>query len=223
MNNNKVKIVKTNRRTLALHISNTGELIVRAPLHCPNDLILNFIEEKKNWIKKKQDLVTQRLKTLSNNVLLPGNRIPFLGDFYKISINKDIKESVIFDNEFIFKSKSIIQSSMLDWYKREAKNIIPGITECKAFKFNLGFSKIKINSAKKRWGSCTSRKNINFSWRLVLLPEEIIHYIVIHELAHLKILNHSKKYWQLVEKLLPNYKVYEEWIKKNSYKYFVNL
>ena len=218
-----LKIIKSKRKTLALHISSTGELIIRAPLHYSNDLILNFVEEKKDWIRKKQEQVVQGLKSISENSLKPGSKIPFLGDFYKISINNDMKESVIFDNGFYFKSEEIIHYSMVKWYKKEAQNIIPGIAECEGRKFNLEIAKVKINSAKRRWGSCTSKKNINFSWRLVLLPEEVIHYVVIHELAHLIELNHSKKFWEVVGRLLPNYKLYENWLKKNSHRYYVNL
>ena len=220
---NELKIIKTNRKSIALHISSSGELIIRAPNAYPNNLIIDFVNSKRSWINKKQELVKKRLETVSKNELTPGSLIPFLGDFYKIELDNSLREPIIFDNLFYFKSKEIIKYALLKWYKQEAQNIIPGIAECEAMKFGLNITQIKINSAKKRWGSCTSKKNINFSWRLILLPEEVIHYVVTHELAHLIELNHSRKFWLTVEKLMPDYKLYEKWIKKNSFKYSVNI
>jgi predicted metal-dependent hydrolase len=217
------KIVKSDRKSIALHISSNGELVVRAPNSYPNNLIMDFVNSKRNWIKQKQEQVSERLEITAKNDLKHGGEIPFLGDFYKINVDSSIRQTVIFDNAFFFKSHEIIKYVLLKWYKREAQNIIPGIAECEARKFGFDIAEIKINSARKRWGSCTSRKNINFSWRLVLLPEEVIHYVVIHELAHLVELNHSKKFWATVEKLLPNYKLYEKWMKKNSFKYSIDL
>ena len=70
----------------------------------------------------------------------------------------------------------------------------------------LSPNKISISSAKKRFGSCSSQGNINFSFRLALYPQEATEYVIVHELAHLKEMNHSKKFWQIVEKYMPDYK-----------------
>ena len=223
METTKFKLIKSNRRTLALHISNTGELIIKAPKHLPRRFILNFIDEKKSWIHKKQLIVKEKQEYLKKNKIKPGNKAPFLGEFYEIMLNDKQKLSVIFDNKFILNSDEKIMMSLVKWYKIEAANIIPGIVECEAMKYNFKFSNIKITSAKKRWGSCTSKGNLNFSWRLITLPEDVVKYVVMHELAHLKALNHSKNFWAIVEKLLPNYRFYERWLKKNSYKFSLNF
>lgn len=68
------------------------------------------------------------------------------------------------------------------------------------------YEKVKVNSAKTRWGSCNSRENINFTYRLIFAPEDVIDYVVVHELAHLKEMNHSHRFWSAVEEIMPDYR-----------------
>ncbi|WP_187648529.1 M48 metallopeptidase family protein [Nitrosophilus labii] len=70
----------------------------------------------------------------------------------------------------------------------------------------------------RRWGSCSSKKNLNFSYRLIMAPKDVIDYVIIHELSHLTYMNHSKYFWTLVSKRCPNYIEYEKWLKDNSFK-----
>lgn len=107
----------------------------------------------------------------------------------------------------------------LEEYKKEARKYIPDRVKLLALKFSKNYNTIKITSAKTRWWSCTSRKNLNFSYRLILLPKETIDYVIIHELAHLKYMNHSKSFWQEVEKMMPEYRIHDNYLREFSYKY----
>jgi predicted metal-dependent hydrolase len=99
------------------------------------------------------------------------------------------------------KHKNIVKEKLIIFYKLEAKKHI----EKRAIEIaqinNLKFNTLKITSAKTRWGSCTSKQNVNFSYRLILAPMKTIDYVIIHELAHLKEMNHSKKFWLLVDNM----------------------
>ncbi len=79
--------------------------------------------------------------------------------------------------------------------------------------------RIIVREQKTRWGSCSSKHNINLNWKLIMMPEEILNYVVVHELAHLKQMNHSKAFWEEVEKVLPDYKKQKEWLKQNGRNY----
>ena len=90
---------------------------------------------------------------------------------------------------------------------------------------DLEYKNIKITSAKTRWGSCSSKKTLNFTFRLIMAPTETIDYVIIHELAHLKEMNHSKKFRNLVEKFaekieLKNYRIHRKWLKENGNKLY---
>ena len=80
------------------------------------------------------------------------------------------------------------------------------------------YGRISIREQKTRWGSCSSKGNLNFNWRLIFAPEEVVDYIVVHELAHRKEMNHSRAFYNVVASVLPDYKVQEKWLKENGEK-----
>lgn len=83
----------------------------------------------------------------------------------------------------------------------------------------LSANHITIKNQKTRWGSCSSKKNLNFNYRLAYMPQEILDYVVIHELAHLRHMNHSKQFWALVEQYLPDYRERRRWLKEYGQNY----
>ena len=114
-----------------------------------------------------------------------------------------------------FKSKAA--DSFATFYKKEARKYIEKRIKFIAEQNNLEFNDLKITSAKTRWGSCTSAKNINFSYRLIMAPIKTVDYVIVHELAHLVEMNHSKKFWDLVEKMMKwlypwDYKIHKKWL-----------
>lgn len=129
-------------------------------------------------------------------------------------------------SDFIEKHKSRIEKRIkreeqynlsdeqIVFLKKEAKKYIPKRVYLLADKFWFEFNKIRITSAKTRWGSCSSKKNLNFSFRLMKYSKEAIDYVIIHELAHLKHMNHSKKFWKEVEIMMPEYKKHEKILKE---------
>ena len=83
-------------------------------------------------------------------------------------------------------------------------------------KHDLSFSKIRIMNNKNKWGSCSSKGVLSFNWRLIFAPKEILEYLVVHEMCHIIEMNHSVRFWNLVETLYPNYKLAKLWLKGNG-------
>ena len=83
----------------------------------------------------------------------------------------------------------------------------------------VSYGSITVREQKTRWGSCSAKGNLNFNWKLVLMPEEILEYVVVHELAHRLQMNHSTEFWDEVEKILPDYRKRRQWLKENGQKY----
>ncbi|MCK5429111.1 MAG: M48 family metallopeptidase, partial [Anaerolineales bacterium] len=98
------------------------------------------------------------------------------------------------------------------WYKNQARRVITQRVEKFAKENGFVYKRIRITSAKTRWGSCSSKDSLNFTWRLVMAPIYAIDYVVIHELVHLEEKNHSKAYWYKVKKLMPDYKYRRSWL-----------
>ena len=103
-----------------------------------------------------------------------------------------------------------------EWYRRAAGLRIPERTAYYARIMKETYNGIRIKDTKTRWGSCSGRRNLNFSFRLILAPEAVMDYVIVHELSHLKFMNHSKDFWNRVEEFCPDYRTQEAWLKENG-------
>ena len=123
---------------------------------------------------------------------------------------------------FFFRPKRITDNS---WkiYKTKAHARVQEIIHNLSNKHTFEYNRITIRNQKTRWGSCSSKKNLNFNYKILFLPHELAEYLVVHELCHLKELNHSRKYWQLVEEILPKHKLLRKRLKNIDLKKFGKL
>ena len=103
-------------------------------------------------------------------------------------------------------------------YRQAAKEYIPKRVAYYAQLLDVTYATISIRDQKTRWGSCSSKGNLSFSWRLILAPPKVLDYVVVHELCHRKEMNHSPHFWALVESLVPDYKIHRQWLKENGEK-----
>jgi predicted metal-dependent hydrolase len=103
------------------------------------------------------------------------------------------------------------------WYKARALEFISERAALHAARFGLVHQGIRITSARTRWGSCSPEGRLNFTWRLILAPPEVVDYVVLHELAHLKVKNHSKRFWNKLQSMMPDYKSHVAWLRQNGH------
>ena len=156
--------------------------------------------------------------SLQNN-----SRIYLLGNSYliKYSEKKFIKEKVVFDestiNVYQSEENNLKHNKILFIYlKKYAKKEISKRVVFLSKKYNFTINRIAVRDQSSRWGSCSSKKNINMNWRLIFAPIETLDYVIIHELCHTKEMNHSKNFWNLVESISPNWKENRDWLTQNS-------
>ncbi len=102
--------------------------------------------------------------------------------------------------------KTVITEEMRKEGIQKAREIFPERVEYYAKKMGISYGRITIREQKTRWGSCSSKGNLNFNWKLTLMPPDILDYVVVHELAHRREMNHSRAFWKIVEQMLPDYK-----------------
>ena len=204
----KYDLIRSRRKTAALHIKN-GILEVRAPLKMPKSEIDKFIANNQDWILTRLNQSKAQQATRDNFALDYGSYVRCRGNNCVITARNGSQlgyEPGIFYMPPNLNSYQIKEAS-IQIYRLLAKHHIPKRTAIIADAMKLSPSAVKINGAQKRWGSCSSKKSLNFSWRLMMADDDAIDYVIIHELAHLIELNHSQRFWAIVEKFLPDYKI----------------
>jgi len=219
MLSNEYKIILSKRRSISLEVKDSGEVVVRAPLMTPQHKIKEMLEKHQNWITKVQTKV--KLTQIKKHKFLDGELFYFLGEKYSLKIVKSIENTrkpLVLNNEFLLREnrQQDAKEIFTKWYRNEARTYVEDRANQYAQEFGFRYKNIKIKDTKTRWGSCSRLQNLNFSWRLVMSPPEIIDYVIVHELCHLKQMNHSKKFWREVETIIPNYKTRRKWLKANK-------
>ena len=212
-------IIRSQRRSLGLKINSAGDLIIHAPKNMSMQVIESFITQKKEWILKKQKLFQDQYKEKLENKKINAGKILYLGNHYAIDYVENAVVAITFAKKFFIvkKQHNIFQHKLIIWYKNQAQQIINNILYAYKIKYDLNFNQVIIGSARWILGSCSSKGNLRFSWRLVLLPINIIEYICVHEVAHIKHNNHSAKFWQEVAYMMPDYLKHKTWLKENYF------
>lgn len=210
------KIIKSKRKTLAIEINSYGNVIVRAPLRIDKKTVFKILEQKSSWIEKSKKKILQN--QIPEKKFENGECFLFLGKSIELRL-KQQKENLIFDNKnFILSEnkKSSVKQILSSWYKEKAQEIFKQKIEKFSYQYNFKYAKIKLSSANRQWGSCNAKNNISLTWRLIMAPDEIIDYVIVHELVHTKIKNHSKTFWTNLGNIIPDYKIRRKWLKTNG-------
>ena len=163
----------------------------------------------------------EKLKTIKQPPIrqyVDGEKFLYLGSFFDLKLVQSQQPSLQFGSGFTL-SQGMQEKGELyftKWYKERAYEIIAMRVKEYAQKYHFIPRQVKINSARTRWGSCSSKGTLNFTWRLVMAPLEVIDYVVIHELSHLRVRDHSRKFWNVVEAIDPEYKKKRKWLRENG-------
>ena len=213
------ELIRSHRRTIGLQITKDARLIVRAPYLATEGYIQKLIQQKASWITSKQDFFKQRQGKVLVRTFSPGEEFLFLGQKYPLVVAQDLPKAVVLDDSL--RVSQVVLANARDhienWYKTQALEHITQRVNHYIQLTGLKYSSIRVNNATTRWGSCGYKDTLNFTWRLVMAPERVVDYVVIHELMHLKQKNHSRKFWAEVRNMIPGYKEDERWLKQNSH------
>lgn len=211
------QIVHSKRKTLALIVRTDGSLVVRAPLRTSEQAIREFAEKHAAWVRKKQAEVLAVVPPAPRRYL-PGELFMYLGKAYPLEIVKDQKRPLLLDGSFKLAEAAQENAAILfeRWYRTQARQVLNERVAFYAWQYDFHYSKIGITSARTRWGSCSAAGSLNFSWRLITAPMEAVEYVAVHELVHTVFHNHGKRFWNRVEKIMPDYKERKKLLRNNG-------
>ncbi len=213
------KIIRSKRKMLALEVTDDARLIVRAPNKTSLYYIESIVFKKRLWIQKKQHIACDKCRKATSREFVNGESFFYLGNTYRLFIVDDKDVPLLFDQGFRLSINHLpnARQIFIDWYKKEGYNAIKKRLDWYSALYKIKYKVFNITNAFKRWGSCSAKGGLHFSWRLIMAPLNVIDYVVVHELAHIEEQNHSKRFWDKVKIMFPNYHESRQWLRNNGY------
>jgi predicted metal-dependent hydrolase len=212
-------IIRSRRKTIAVEITKEGGVLVRAPLKLARREVLAFVHQSSGWIARKlaQARVLQEERTARR--FQEGEPFSFLGEQHCLRYVAGGEYLRKESGEFLLGADLSARAGDLfrTWYRARAREILEDRVAQFAMRMGLTCRSVRITDAKERWGSCNAAGSLNFAWRLVMAPPPVIDYVIVHELAHLVEMNHSRRFWGRVGRILPDYAQRRKWLRDNEH------
>lgn len=211
------QLERRQRRTVGLKITAEG-LVVHAPKRLAQSLLESLIAQKADWILKK--LSARNENKIPALQWQDGERLLLLGNTVTLSVRHDVRSRAVSHQPGLLElampnhdEAPAVARKVLQWYKKQAMTDFARRLEIFSAKLGVALPKLLLSSARTRWGSCNTKKEIRLNWRLLQAPPHLINYVICHELAHLKEMNHSARFWAVVASIYPDYKTAEKELK----------
>jgi len=214
-----LKRSRKRKKTISLQIGDHSDITVYAPYFTPVAEINRFVEEKRSWIDRTRHRQVRLLTQHQEKAYATGENFYYLGTAYPLETCFEPLENagVIFWRGRFFLNcpahRDMKKYYFVSWYKKKAKEHIPLRVEHFSWELDLQPGSIRITSARSRWGSCSEDNSLAFSFRLIMAPPEVIDYVVVHELMHMRQKNHSSKFWRLMIEAMPDFQIHRRWLR----------
>lgn len=213
------------RRTVELSVPSASAVRVVAPRFVPLETIERFIHSRSDWIIKRIHEKRTEEERIGRKKYDTGHDFLFLGQAYPLVIEKKdyLVTKLIFSGDqwqvraTDATTEKIIKGKLVAWYRQQAGEVFGSRVFHHSRIMGLAPAKITVKTQKRLWGSCNHQgKSINLNWTLIMAPLAVIDYVIVHELCHLEVPNHSQRFWRKVAKFMPDYKESEDWLKRNA-------
>ena len=211
------EIIKSKRKTISLSIEKNGAIIVRAPSRMSDEQIKKFVFARQNWLISKLSEIKDNKNKYADIIQQKGYLL--YGKRYNACV-ADVKRVETNENVILIPTKidpTKRYDEIIKYFKRQAKTTLTNRLNYIKSIMKIEPKKVKLTNSKGKWGSCNSHQTIALNWRIIMLPPRCIDYIIIHELCHIIEMNHSSRFWNLVNTFLPRYNEYREELKEYSF------
>jgi predicted metal-dependent hydrolase len=207
-------------RRLRIVVAPTGVEVV-LPRRMSLRVAQAFVAEKRPWIERTLQQYEQAQAALPPARLEDGGEVPYLGTRFALRVNVEpwrtragvSRRGNTLHIGVIEPGEDAVRDVLVRWYRRRARIEVAERLDSATLRAGSSYSKLQIRDPGSRWASCSSTGAMSFSWRLLLAPEPVLSYVVEHEVAHLDVLDHSKRFWRLVESRCPDYREHERWLR----------
>lgn len=214
------RLIRSNRKTVSLIINREGELVVRAPKNIAKRQIDLLVGQKQDWIVLAKQKAEQN-KARKSEFFVSDGILALFGEEKRVIF--DAQEQPFYSQtdscfHLVPAQEEQLRRQAETVYRRLARVCIEQKVRDYAQMLQVTPTAVRINGAKTRWGSCSGKNSLNFSWRLMLAPEPCVDYVVVHELCHILHHDHSPAFWQEVERVVPDRKLRQQQLKETALK-----
>lgn len=221
------EVIRTTRRKTATVKVDDGVVSVVVPEQLPEVRIEQLLKDKNRWIKDK--ISTQRkIQPQSPKEFVSGEAFSYLGRNYRLKVVRGpfkpvklLQGRLVATLPFGPDKPHMVRNALVRWYRAQAAPKLIEKTARYAEIIGVEPTGVSIKTFKARWGSCNDKGRIDYNWKIIMAPHQIVDYVVMHELCHLKHYNHSKDYWKQVEVFCPDFREKREWLRENSKRFAV--
>lgn len=207
-------------RNVRLEIRSASGLTVVIPKRYDIGELPALLRKKSRWILRKLAEQNKVPPPVEKKKLVSGDVIPYLGRHLTVVLQDGSGEPPKLDGNRLLLNLSSgnghLTLAVESWYLQQARNFIRKRTDELCPLLGVSYGRLNVRKARTRWGSCSYKGNLNFNWKLIMAPESIVDYVIIHELTHLKEMNHSKKFWNLVASHCPEWRDCRRWLKQHE-------
>ncbi|TDL66178.1 M48 family peptidase [Rhodococcus qingshengii] len=219
--------VKYKKRTsMSIHIDSNGYVEVHVPKGISDERVILALEEKWDWIQLKLKEMKARSLGPTAKAYEHGESFLYLGNEYPIQITQDTEiqqDFAVFEEEklHIFVKQledEKVKQALKRFYYQQCKMLVEKSIRSFQSNFKVKPRSIRITYNKTNWGTCDSKLQLTFNWKLAMAPQKVIDYVVVHEMCHMVHLNHDRSFWRLVGKIIPDYEEQENWLALSSWK-----
>ncbi|QNU67835.1 M48 family metallopeptidase [Ruminiclostridium herbifermentans] len=219
-------VTRSNRKTIGITIDKNGLVKVTSPYRVSESYINELMYKKSSWIQKKLlELKSRAEKAKSPKMFYNGESFLYLGNEFELKICRDSSckkatvkiegKNIVIDLPINFNTDNI-KKILRQWYIEQFKHIAAERINHYSAQIGVFPKKVTIREQKTRWGSCSSKGNINLNWKLIMASLEVLDYVIVHELCHMIAMNHSEEFWKIVGTFSPQYKNYRDWLRHNG-------
>ncbi|TRM11772.1 M48 family metallopeptidase [Lentibacillus cibarius] len=218
------------RADLKISVTLVGGVEVYAPESLNESAINRHLQKKASWILHKIHSLRQVETKITPYELISGEKLPYLGRYYRLKVHRDHMHACrlrFFQGRFVAEVpinmsqdeiSQTLKRQLTQWYRRQATKRLHKRAAHFQSLMNITPNSMQTRTQHKRWGTCTPDGDIYINWRLIMAPADVFDYVIVHELAHLIIQDHSQAFWKVVKSILPNYEKQKEWLRINGMK-----
>jgi predicted metal-dependent hydrolase len=208
-------VQRSARKTIGLYVERDGSVLVRAPEAATDERIAAAVRSKERWIFRAQARWAALNPQRTLREFVSGETIYFLGQPHRLDFRVGAERGVSREGDvFVLRTadKARAESLLKDFYRAEGLARLPGLVRQHSESMGLTPGRVRVQELGHRWGSCSAAGTLNFHWKAMAVPLEVLHYLVVHELAHLVHRDHSQKFWQQVEAEIPSWQHHAAWL-----------